>query len=134
MFIHGQTSTTDVRRRVTLNNNLGVSSTPATPTDGVVKVSEDFTITEEDKLSTFLVDTDGGDVDVSVDLENFPLPEHFKIQVVNNGSGTVTFSGINGATIFTVAGTQSQVSDANGHVTVRHLVDGEVLVFGDLDT
>lgn len=134
MFIHGQTSTTDVRRKVTQNDRLGITSTPATPTDGVVEVSEDFTITEEDKLSTFLVNTDGGDVDVSVDAENFPLPEHFKIQVVNNGSNVVTFSGINGATIFTVAGTTSQVSAANGHVTVRHLVDGEVLVFGNLDT
>jgi len=134
MFIHSQTSTTDVRRKVTQNERGGITSTPATPTDGVVDVGEDFIVTEEDKDSTFLVDTSSGDVDVSVDADNFPLPEHFKIQVVNNGSGTVTFSGVNGATIFTVAGTQQQVSDANGHVTVRHLVDGEVLIFGDLDT
>jgi len=133
MFIHGNSSTTDVRRNITRSDQGGVSSTPATPTDGVVQVSSGFTITPEDKLSTFLVDTDGGDVDVSVDAENFPLPEHFKVQVVNNGSGTVTFSGINGASIFVVDGSQQQVSQANGHATVRHLVDGEVLIFGDLD-
>lgn len=134
MLIHGQTSTTDLRREISRSDRGGVTSIPATPTDGVVKVSQDFTITEEDSLSTFLANTDVGDIDVSVDHDNFPLPEHFKIQVVNNGGGTVTFSGINGATIFNVASTQQQVSSANGHVTVRHLVDGEVLIFGDLDT
>lgn len=135
MFIHGQTSTTDVRRNVTLNERLGVTSTSASPNDGVIFVDEDFTITEDDERSTFVVDTDGGDVVAEIDVDNFPLPEHFRVQVLNRGSGVVNFSSVGGTSFKTLSNdTVSSAERLNARVVVRHLKDGEILLRGDLDS
>lgn len=135
MFIHGQTSTTDVRRNVTLNDRLGVTSESASPNDGVIKVDQDFTITKDDEDSTLLVDTDGGDVTAEVNVDDFPLPEHFRVQVVNRGSNTVNLSSA-GSTVFNTESndTAAEIGLLNARAVVRHLTDGEVLVRGDLKT
>jgi len=135
MLIHGQTSTTNVRRNVTLNDKLGVTSTSASPNDGVIEVDQDFTITEDDEDSTFLVDTDGGDVTAEVNVDDFPLPEHFRVQVVNRGSNVVNLSAA-GSTMFKIRGndTVSSLGLLNARAVVRHLRDGEVIVRGNLET
>lgn len=130
MFIHGQSSTTDVKRDVELTEERGVSSTPASPNDGVIEIDEDFTITQDDEDSTFVVDTSAGNVTVAVDPAEFPLNEHFKVQVVNDGANNVTFSAISGT--ISSAGTTDEITAQNGHVTVRHLTDGDVLLYGDI--
>lgn len=130
MFIHGQTSTTDVKRNVEINENLGVSSNSASPDDAVIEVDQDFTITQDDEESTFVVDTSSGAVTVAVDPDEFPLDEHFNVQVVNAGTNPVSFTADSGSIVTAAAGTD--ITSQYGHVTVRHLTDGEVLLFGDL--
>jgi len=130
MFIHGNSSTTDTRREVEVTDHFGVSSRSAAKTDGVIEVANDFTIEQEDRDSTFVVNTDPGDVNVVVDPDEFPLKEHFKIQVVNGGSGAVNISADSGS--LNTAGPGTNITDQYGHVTVRHLKDGDFVLFGDL--
>lgn len=107
----------------------GFTYTERGPVDHTVyEISSNKTLAPEDG-SVVLVDTDGGDVVLTIDA--IPAGAQFKVFNINGG-GQVDLAGGSGVTITTNSGNKSVENADGAFASVTHSYGGDVYAHGDI--